>query len=130
MPNGIVGNYGANVFTISGAPTVSGTFNYTLTSTGGCNPDASSIGSIKVDPKPIAFVGADIFLWDTVNIPSGTLDVCMTALYDTIRISGASATNGSPIWKRPTRTTNCVTQDPWCDYCFKPKGNYYQCDTN
>lgn len=48
LPNGVTGGYNANVFTISGMPTVSGTFNYTITTTGGCNPDANMTGTIRV----------------------------------------------------------------------------------
>jgi len=51
LPAGITGTYNAGVFTISGTPTESGTFNYSVTTTGPCietlngtvivNPDAS-----------------------------------------------------------------------------------------
>ncbi|MFN8294014.1 MAG: hypothetical protein U0T72_09845 [Chitinophagales bacterium] len=36
MPSGVTGSWSANVATISGTPTASGTFNYTVTMTGGC----------------------------------------------------------------------------------------------
>ena len=36
LPAGVTGNWAANVVTISGTPTASGTFNYTVTLTGGC----------------------------------------------------------------------------------------------
>lgn len=38
LPNGVGGIWNNNVFTISGTPTQAGTFNYTVTLVGGCNP--------------------------------------------------------------------------------------------
>ena len=52
LPAGVTGSYSAGVFTISGTPTVSGTFNYTVTTTGPCiNPSLS--GTITVNPSPV-----------------------------------------------------------------------------
>ena len=48
LPDGVTGNYNAGVFTISGAPTVSGTFNYTVTTTGPCVTPSLS-GTITVN---------------------------------------------------------------------------------
>ncbi|MQP63629.1 PKD domain-containing protein, partial [Flavobacterium sp. LMO6] len=49
LPAGVTGSWAGNVATISGTPTVSGTFNYTVTTTGGC-PPATTIGTITVTP--------------------------------------------------------------------------------
>jgi hypothetical protein len=39
LPAGVTGSWASNVATfISGTPTASGTFNYTVTTTGGCPP--------------------------------------------------------------------------------------------
>ena len=38
LPNGISGTWNNNVVTISGTPSQAGTFNYTVTLVGGCNP--------------------------------------------------------------------------------------------
>ena len=46
LPIGVIGNYNAGVFTISGSPSVSGTFNYAITTTGTCNKTAT--GTITV----------------------------------------------------------------------------------
>lgn len=51
LPNGVTGNWAANVVTISGTPSLSGTFNYTVTLTGGCG-SVNATGSIKVNPLP------------------------------------------------------------------------------
>ena len=48
LPSGVTGTYNAGVFTISGIPTESGTFNYTVTTTGPCiNPSLS--GTITIN---------------------------------------------------------------------------------
>ncbi len=47
LPAGISGVYSAGTFTISGTPTVSGTFNYTVTTTGTCN-QVNALGTITV----------------------------------------------------------------------------------
>ena len=52
LPAGVTGSWAANVATISGAPTVSGDFNYTVTLTGsGCNAFMAT-GTLKVTPTP------------------------------------------------------------------------------
>lgn len=47
LPLGVTGSYNAGIFTIQGAPTEIGTFNYTVTTTGGSCP-AESSGTITV----------------------------------------------------------------------------------
>lgn len=53
LPIGVIGTYASGIFTISGTPTESGTFNYTVTSSGGCAPDATATGTITVTPQSI-----------------------------------------------------------------------------
>ena len=52
LPAGVTGSYAAGVVTISGTPTASGTFNYTITLTGGCGT-VTATGSIVVNPIPV-----------------------------------------------------------------------------
>src|ERR1019366_8379398 len=40
LPTGVIGNYANNVLTISGTPSVSGTYNYTVTVAGACAPSS------------------------------------------------------------------------------------------
>lgn len=47
LPSGVNGVYNAGTFTLSGAPTVAGTYNYTVTTTGG-NCPVSATGTITV----------------------------------------------------------------------------------
>ena len=51
LPTGVNGNWLSNVVTISGSPSVSGTFNYKVTLTGGCG-NITANGSITVNPLP------------------------------------------------------------------------------
>jgi hypothetical protein len=51
LPTGVTGIWAANMVTISGTPTVSGPFNYTITLTGG-NGIATSAGTIQVNQLP------------------------------------------------------------------------------
>jgi hypothetical protein len=52
LPAGVTAAYAANTITISGTPTASGTFNYTITPTG-CG-SATATGTITVNPLPSA----------------------------------------------------------------------------
>jgi hypothetical protein len=51
LPSGVTGVYTDGSVVISGTPTQSGTFNYTITPTGGCNSSVMS-GRIIVNPAP------------------------------------------------------------------------------
>ncbi len=56
LPAGVNGSWAANTVTISGIPTVTGTFNYTVTLTGGCGPLTTATGSINVKVLPDATI--------------------------------------------------------------------------
>jgi len=57
LPAGINGTYSGGVFTISGSPTVSGTYNFTVTTTSPC-VQATLSGSITVNPAPTGTLSA------------------------------------------------------------------------
>jgi hypothetical protein len=56
LPAGVSGIFSGATFTISGTPTVDGTFNYTVTTTGGCTPAATATGTITVHPLPSSVI--------------------------------------------------------------------------
>jgi hypothetical protein len=51
LPSGVIASWSSNTITISGTPTASGTFNYSIPLTGGCGT-VSAIGTIFVTPLP------------------------------------------------------------------------------
>ncbi|WP_415836117.1 gliding motility-associated C-terminal domain-containing protein [Pedobacter westerhofensis] len=54
LPAGVTGTYLNGVFTINGSPSLTGTFNYTVTAAGNCTT-VQSTGRITVNPKPVGF---------------------------------------------------------------------------
>jgi formylglycine-generating enzyme required for sulfatase activity len=82
LPTGVSGNWSSNTVTISGTPSVSGTFNYTVTLTGGCG-NISTTGSITVTAN------------NTISLTSGssTQTVCTAItpiVYNTTGATGAT----------------------------------------
>jgi hypothetical protein len=59
LPAGVTFNYNSGVVTISGTPTASGTFNYTVTPNAPC-AGTTATGSITVRPLPVAAVTGPI----------------------------------------------------------------------
>jgi hypothetical protein len=53
LPAGVTAAFASNTITISGTPTVSGTFNYTIPPTGGCGA-VNATGTITVTPNNTA----------------------------------------------------------------------------
>jgi trimeric autotransporter adhesin len=52
FPSGVSGNLSGGVYTISGTPTVAGTYNYTITTSGACGSAANANGKIVVSGLP------------------------------------------------------------------------------
>lgn len=77
LPAGITGNFDGSTFTLSGTPTESGSFDYTVTTTGDC-VSASQNGILSVTPLPtatISYASTPFCLSDTSAQPvelSGT----------------------------------------------------------
>ena len=80
LPNGVTGNYSAGIFTISGTPTESGNFSYTVT-TDGATP-ATATGNINVDD--VASVGQG---WNS--------NLCLNS---TATISDFAVSSGTYLW--------------------------------
>ena len=75
LPAGVGGTWAANVVTISGTPTVSGNFSYTVTLTGGCGTISAS-GSITVNPRPA--ISTVTVTQPTCALPTGTISINAT----------------------------------------------------
>jgi hypothetical protein len=69
LPTGITGSWNSNVVTITGTPSVSGTFNYVVTLTGGCGIVTSN-GTITVNPT----VSSISSITGNINIIAGTTE--------------------------------------------------------
>ena len=59
LPTGLTANWSSNVLTISGTPSVAGTFSYSVPLTGGCGSVAAT-GTITVKPNPTVDLGSDV----------------------------------------------------------------------
>ena len=94
LPTGVTASWSANTISISGTPTASGTFIYTIPLIGGCNI-VNATGSITVNPSPMATIsGTNNFV------------ICQNGTQPTVTFTGSSGTapytftyqiSGSPI---------------------------------
>ena len=72
LPAGVTGNYSGGNINISGTPTVSGTFIYTVTLTGACN--VTKNGTITVNPSPTISISST----GSLNCTTNTVQVTTT----------------------------------------------------
>ena len=98
LPAGVSGSYSAGVFTISGTPTASGTFNYTVTDTGTCTA-AIATGSITVSPAPVGGTIANVTICYADN---GSL----TLTGNVGTITRWESSNDNSTWTNISNTTN------------------------
>ncbi len=104
LPAGVTGNFAASVVTISGTPTASGTFNYTVTLTGGC-ANITATGTITVTPaNTITLTSAVATTGQTICINSPITDIT----YATTGATGATF-SGLPAGVTGTWAANVVT---------------------
>jgi hypothetical protein len=97
LPAGVTSNFAGGTFTISGTPTANGTFNYTVTTTGGCG-SATAIGTITVNPNAT--------ITRTSAAATTTQSVCInTALTDITYSVGAGGT-GAGVTGLPAGVTS------------------------
>jgi hypothetical protein len=97
LPAGVTGVYNAGVFTISGSPTVSGIFNYTVTTLGSACPAVTANGSITVDPRPTGAISGTTAI---CTGGSATLSIAVTGTgpwSGTLSDGTAFSGNSSPI---------------------------------
>ncbi|MFC2102135.1 autotransporter-associated beta strand repeat-containing protein, partial [Bacteroidota bacterium] len=67
LPDGVSGSYSLGVWTISGTPTETGTFEYTVTTTGTCE-QTSAAGTISVNAGPVVSAPATLFIGESKTL--------------------------------------------------------------
>jgi gliding motility-associated-like protein len=92
LPTGITASWAGNIITISGTPTASGIFNYSIPLTGGCNT-VFATGTITVNPN------------NTVTPSSGPQTVCINTILTTITHNTTGATGIGSATGLPTGVT-------------------------
>jgi gliding motility-associated-like protein len=122
LPTGVTASWAGNTISISGTPTVIGTFNYTIPLTGGCGT-VNAIGTITVNPAPtgITILGstttcAGIPVNLTVTGTSGTV-ITWTGSPSSFTI-GASGSNVISV--APTTTTTYTLTSASLNGCTIP----------
>ena len=107
LPAGVSATWAGNTITISGTPTVSGTFNYSIPMTGGCGT-VNATGTITVTPD------------NTAAAPSSSPTLCINSPLSAITIATTGATgiandgdntgvNGLPAGVSATWAGNTIT---------------------
>ena len=104
LPTGISGSLSGNTFTISGTPTVSGSFPYTVTLTGTCATTVTATGIITVTPTAIG--GA---LPASLSICSGTSGTLNLSGNSSNPIRWEYSTDGGLTWTTVANTTISLT---------------------
>lgn len=89
LPDGVTAVYNAGIVTISGTPTVSGTYNYSVTGTGLCASSAAITGTLTVSDCNIG--------WANLQWPgNGTINTCNPyGVYAQIWIDGVTYAPGA-----------------------------------
>ena len=104
LPTGVSGIWSTNIATISGTPTVTGTFNYTILLTGGCG-NTTATGSISSTPNNTitlsSFAGSD-------NQTNCTNTLITPITYSTLGATGATF-SGLPAGVSGAWSANIVT---------------------
>lgn len=96
LPTGVTGTFAAGVYTLSGSPSIAGTFNYIITTTGGCGLSSAS-GSITVNPN------ATIAL---TSLPAtAAQNICINTAIDPIEYTVADGATGASAIGLPTGVT-------------------------
>ena len=93
LPDGVSGNVTGTTYTLSGTPTESGMFNYTITTIGGCS-SASISGIINVKPLPVVELDYEDYICVDVNGIPTTSSLIKTNLSSSIYTFIWSDSNG------------------------------------
>ncbi|MSP85528.1 MAG: T9SS type B sorting domain-containing protein [Flavobacteriaceae bacterium] len=93
LPAGLSGSYNNGVFTIIGKPTITGLFNFTITTQGGCSPAAIYNGTLIINSLPNVTLPQDGFI---------CLDDAGNSLGSYTLIANLSSNNHSFVWSNST----------------------------
>ncbi|MBK8622860.1 MAG: Ig-like domain-containing protein [Saprospiraceae bacterium] len=114
LPTGVMAAWASNTITISGTPTASGTFNYTIPLTGGCGA-INATGTITVNINPTAPIVGTI-TQPTCTTPTGSVVLSglpSTGSWTIIRTPGGTTYNGTgtnfTVTALPVNTTYTFT---------------------
>jgi hypothetical protein len=103
LPAGLTTNYDGIEFTISGTPTVFGTFNYTLTTTSSCDVKSES-GTIIIDEAPIVTIQSIVS-----PICSADNSIAVNATLSGSATSGTWSTSGTGTFSGPSADGSSAT---------------------
>jgi len=95
LPAGVTGNYLGGIFTISGAPTLAGTYNYLITTTGTCT-GVTAAGTITVNQPTIA----------PVSLTASQTIICNGGSATISQVGGALGTGAVWRWYTDATFTN------------------------
>ena len=118
LPTGVSGNYNAGTVTISGTPSVPGTFNYSVNLTGGCGT-ISGNGTIIIRNVPILsnFNSQSKYFYDrSFTLIPPTSDSPGTFSYSSSATSVATINGSTVTFVGPGTTTITATQAPGGGY--------------
>jgi gliding motility-associated-like protein len=93
LPMGLSGSFNNNFFTITGTPTETGTFNFTITTQGGCAPAAIFNGTLVVNSLPIVTLPQDGYI---------CLDDAGNSIGSYTLITNLSSVSHSFVWSNST----------------------------
>ena len=101
LPAGVTAAWAANTITITGTPTASGTFNYSIPLTGGCGT-VSATGTITVTPANTAGVAS--------STPTLCINTALTAItHATTGATGIGTATGLPAGVTANWAANTIT---------------------
>jgi hypothetical protein len=102
LPAGVTAAWAGNMITISGTPTASGTFNYSIPLTGGCGSPLSATGTITVRVANTAAVAS--------STPTLCINSPLTAItHATSGATGIGAATGLPAGVTAAWASNTIT---------------------
>ncbi|UEG49902.1 hypothetical protein LK994_00255 [Ferruginibacter lapsinanis] len=124
LPTGVSGSYSSGVYTISGTPTVPGTYNYTVTSTGSCGAASQANGSIIVSSAPAITAESLSGATYTAGATAASLSVTATnaTTYQWYKNTVASTTGGTFVGTSNTYTPPTTTVGTLYYYCVVSGG--------